>query len=71
MDSAPEYQAEDPPPPYWAGPAVGHASVCCGVCGADIAVNGNSRLIVKCRVCKEMTVSVKSRRVNSSHPTVL
>ncbi|KAB5565268.1 hypothetical protein PHYPO_G00239210 [Pangasianodon hypophthalmus] len=55
VPSAPPYQGEAPPP-YWAVPAVGSASVCCGVCGAQIALNPNSsQHMVKCGVCQEAT----------------
>lgn len=56
VDSTPPYHGEAPPP-YCAVQADSN-SVCCGVCAAQIAVNANSRFIVKCRVCKEFTVSV-------------
>ncbi|KAG7324677.1 hypothetical protein KOW79_012693 [Hemibagrus wyckioides] len=55
VPSAPPYHAEAPPP-YWVVPAVGSASLCCGVCGAQIALNANrSQYIVKCGVCQEAT----------------
>ncbi|KAK2834020.1 hypothetical protein Q7C36_014721 [Tachysurus vachellii] len=55
VPSAPPYQGEAPPP-YWAVPVVGSASLCCGVCGAQIALNSNSsQYIVKCGVCQEAT----------------